>query len=439
MTRSRLFIWVIVAACLLIGVFWAFWPRRVAIDIDYVTRAPLSVQITDEGEARARDTYAVSAPISGIMDRIVFEPGDCVEADLTHLAMITPREPAPLDRRTRREREALLAASESAVQAAEADLAALQSRLERAATHQARMERLFARGTIAPAQLDDADTALTSLRAEVRAADARRTSARQSAEVARAGLIVPGGSAASGGYVVTAPVSGTVLEVYRESGGPVSEGEQLLTIGRRTDLKFMIELLSEEAVRVRPGDRATIRNWGGPALAGKVARVEPYAFSEISALGIEEQRVRVWIETAIVPPPIGQGYRIDADIEIWREENVLQAPLTALFRQDGTWWTFRVESGRVHKQPVSLGHMNASHAEIRAGLSEADQLVRHPSKKISQGVRVKARDQAARLEPGRMSEGPDVPDLRPQPDDCAPLSDFGERTEHQIAARRTKE
>jgi HlyD family secretion protein len=197
---------------------------------------------------------------------------------------------------------------------------------------------------------------------------------------------------------ILAPISGQVLRVFQESATVVPAGARLLELGVPSDLEVEVDVLSSDAVNIKPGTRALLEQWGGARpLNATVRRVEPSAFTKVSALGVEEQRVNVILDLKDPPqqrPTLGDGFRVDARIVMWEQENVLQVPTGALFRHRD-WAVFVVQGVRAHQRKVKIDHRNSLSAEVTEGLREGDQVVLHPSDKVRDGVVVQLRDLSA--------------------------------------------
>lgn len=397
----------IAAAGLIAALVFAFWPRPLTVTIAEVRRGPMLVTIEDEGETRVKEVYTISAPLTGRVARFEGKVGDEVVAGKTVVATIQPSDPSFLDVRTRSELEAAVKAAEAALDLAKAQVKSAQAASDFAETEFKRAEELAKRGTMSESALDRA-------RMEARTKDAALAEAKALVRVrafqlenARAALLDPGVGEGkspvenSGGarccFEVRAPVSGTILRIYRESEAVVQAGSPLVEIGDPTDLEIVTDLLSTDAVLVSAGDEVLIDGWGGEnSLNGKVRRVEPFGFTKTSALGIEEQRVNVIID--LTDPPaswkrLGHGYRVIARIVRWKGEDVLRVPLTALFRAGADWVVFKVIDGSARRTVVKVGHINAESAEILDGLAQGDSIVLHPGAQIDDGTRVAARAQ----------------------------------------------
>jgi len=397
----------IAVVLLVAALVYAFWPRPVAVSVAQATRGEMLVTIEDEGETRVKEAYVISAPLTGRVARFEGKVGDSVTAGKTVVATIQPSDPAFHDVRTRSELEAAVKAAEAALDLAKAQVASAEAARDFAEAERKRTEELAKRGTASESARDRA-------RMEARTKGAALAEARAAVRVrafqlenARAALLAPGagapgqvnpGNSAPGArccFEVKAPVSGTILRIYRESEAVVQAGSPLVEIGNPVDLEIVTDLLSTDAVLVSPGDPVLIDGWGGEkSLNGKVRRIEPFGFTKTSALGIEEQRVNVIIDFTDPPAAwrrLGHGYRVIARIVRWKGEDVLRVPLTALFRSGADWVLFKVSGGRAVRAKVKVGHINTEWAEIQGGLAAGDAVLLHPSASITDGTRVTAR------------------------------------------------
>lgn len=383
--RDRLMRWrwaIAALALLTLGLAYAFWPVAVPVDTAPVTRGPMAVGITDDGVTRAEDLYVVAAPVSGYLARIELEPGDRVRRGQL-ITRMTGRPATPLDARTRQELR-------GARDAAQAAAAAARASLDQARRDLARAEDLARSGFLPRARLEEARTRVATGAAALRQA---------LAETARidALLAQPQGPGAGASVPVHAPADGAVLSVLRESEGVLPEGTELMTIGDAGTIEVVVDLLSREAARVRPGDRVAITQWGGDApLAARVVRVEPFGRLKISALGIEEQRVNVVI--AFDPAAraqaarLGHGYQIDATIILWEAGDALRVPIGALFRGgDGGWRVLVVTAGRARERALKIGRLNDEFGQVLAGLAAGDEVIVNPGNALRDGARVRAR------------------------------------------------
>jgi HlyD family secretion protein len=358
---------------------YAIRPAVVPVEVTAVTRGPLRVTIDEEGRTRVRDRYVVVAPVAGRVGRITLEEGSPV-APGVEVARLSA---APLDPRSRLEAAARLRGAEDAARAGAAALSEARVALAQAVRTRARAESLFAQRGIAPEQREVAATAETTASRKVEAADFQAQSAAHDVEVARAAL-------AGNAPVITlqSPVRGRVLRIPERSERVVAAGTPLLELGDPRRLEVVVDLLSEDAAKVKPGDRVVIERWGGDRpLEAHVRVVEPSGFTKVSALGVEEQRVNVVADLDETPPQLGDGYRVEARVVQW-EGDALKVPASALYQDGNQWRVFVVENGRARSRVVQVGHRNPDEAEVLSGLSLGDRVIRQPTDKISENSRV---------------------------------------------------
>ncbi|MGQ9860906.1 MAG: efflux RND transporter periplasmic adaptor subunit [Thiobacillaceae bacterium] len=395
MTRARLALLLLVLT-IAGGLGWGFMPRPVAVDMATVTQGPLTVNVEEEGKTRVRDRYVIHAPMSGHLRRIELKVGDPVRPGQV-LAVLEPARADALDPRTRAQAQAQARAAEAALAAAREDARAAEAEALLARQELARAEALGRAEFLSRAAVDQART-------RVDRSDAAREAARHAVDVARHQLetaravLARAAALQAGGPTelmeVRAPVAGRVLKLVRESEGAVAAGQALLEIGNPQALEVEVEVLSTQAVRIEPGARVLLERWGGPPLEARVRLVEPAGFTKVSALGVEEQRVRVIVD--ITAPretwqTLGDGYRVDARFVLWEAPNVLQVPASSLFRHDDGWAVFVVEAGRAHLRKVELGQRAGLAAQILSGLTAGEQVVAHPDDRIRDGIRVRPR------------------------------------------------
>lgn len=387
---------IVLIVVVLIGM--SLQPQPVGIDAALVQRGDLLVTIDDEGQTRLKDVYVVSAPVAGRVRRIDIEPGDQVTAGDTVLALFEPSDPAMLDVRSRTEAEAFVKSADAAVGLAEAEQSRAQAQLDFANAELRRAEPLAERGTISQATLDQRQLSVRTARAQLAQATANLRKIRADLESARATLITArdGENITEGDLIpVRAPISGRVLRVLQESEGVVAAGTSLMELGNPTELEIVVDLLSTDAVRIRPGDRVIIDDWGGDQpLEGRVRLVEPFGFTKISALGIEEQRVNVVID--FVSPQtewqsLGHGYRVETRVVVQDQRDVLKVPVSALFRSGESWAVFVDDAGTARLREITLGKRNTLEAEVASGLEEGEAVILHPSDAVVDGVDVQRR------------------------------------------------
>lgn len=398
-TRKRFILWTLISALVVIGLLFTFWPRSLAVDIVAVTPGPMALMVGDEGETRVVDIFTVFAPITGRLRRIEAEPGDAVVAHETIIAEIEPTASDLLDPRSEAEATAQLNAALSAESLARAELEKTEAELQFARSELERAQGLVKKGTMSARDLEAAERAFKTSRAATSVAQATMKVRKYELDRARALLMSPTEiqSRLEGCecITITSPVDGQVLRLLRESEGYVPAGEGLIEIGNPERLEIVVDLLSTDAVRVQPGQSAIIDNWGGESsVRARVRRVEPFGFTKISALGIEEQRVNVVLD--IVSPrdrwaSLGHGYQVDVQIILWENQNVLKAPLTALFRVGKDWALFVREDGKAVRRIVEVGHRTPREAQVLSGLALGEQVVVYPGEGIDEGVRIRGR------------------------------------------------
>lgn len=386
----------LIAVVVIAALYFAIRKPLYSVDLATVTQGPMTVTIDDEGETRVHDLFVVAAPINGRLTRIELEPGDPVIAGQTIVAQMTPTTPDFLDNRNETRVRAQIQALDAVI--ASSAMRIEQARAERnlAAQQQARVKALFERGFATRAALDSANAAVLRTNAAVSETIRATEAARFDRDAARANLVTPRTSPQSGkSFAVRSPVSGTVMRVTRESEATVASGTPLVELGDPRNLEIVTDLLSADAVRLRQGARVMIDNWGGPQpLNGRVRRIEPFGFTKISALGVEEQRVNVIIDITDAPGKwarLGHGYRVIIRAIEWESKNALQLPVSALLRDQGRWAVFAVEDGRAKLVPVRIGRMNDERAELLGGLDKGTSVILHPSEKIIDDARVESR------------------------------------------------
>lgn len=382
------------------GAVWSAWPRPIAVDLATLTRGPMEVTIDDEAKTRVRHVYTVSGPIAGKVLRISppLHIGDQVTKDETVVAVMQPTLPSFHDARTHEELRSALAAADAAVSLAAAEMRRIEAALAFSRTELGRAEALARTEAISLKVLDGArfdvetnEAALASAKAQLEVRRNERDSV--AARLGEQSGVAPDPDPACC-IQLRAPVTGSVLKIIQESEGVVQAGAPLIEIGDPVDLEIVADLLSTDAVRIKQGAPVWIDNWGGPPLQGRVSRVDPAGFTKISALGIEEQRVRTTIDFADPPAkwsPLGHDYRVIVHVTIWKADDVLTLPVGALFRQGDDWAVFAVRDGRARATIIKVGQRNSRTAQVLAGLAAGDRVVLHPSDRITDGVTVAER------------------------------------------------
>lgn len=383
---------------LLAGVaVWALRPQPVAVEVAKVSRGLFEQTVTDDGKTRVTDRYVVSAPLGGRLDRIALKAGDPVKAGQV-VAVLTPTVPAFLDARTERELSERIGAAVAQRLRAVTEVQKAEAQLVKAQLDSARAAKLAAQGFIAPAAREDTELALRNAKQALEAATYAGHAAKHEVGQAKAALARyqaegRGSVPRQAQWQVRAPVSGVVLKVDQESEGPVALGAPLLEIADPRSLEAVVDVLSQEAVGIRPGMLARLDLGAGvPSLAARVRRVEPEAFTKISALGVEEQRVNVVLDFAEPldrVTTIGDGFRVVAHIITYRSTDALKIPVGALFREGGGWAVYVVENGRALTRVVTSTYRNGLEAMIDTGLKAGDTVVVYPPDSLSDGARVR--------------------------------------------------
>jgi HlyD family secretion protein len=413
---------------------WAFAPRPVEVEAVAATRGPFETAVEEDGRTRVSQRYAVTSPMAGRLRRIALREGDAVQAGQP-VAWIEPQLSPLLDERTRREQQAHVAAVQAALERAGTRVRAAQVGVEQALNEQRRTAQLVAQGFVSPAKADTDRLALeAATRERESAVESERVSryelqqARVALEVA-SGVTRPatapsglGGSTAPSTqgpprqdaesapsarvFTVRAPAAGTVLRVHQASEGVVALGTPLLDLADTARLEIVAELLTSDAAAARPGSPVRIERWGGPGtLQGRVRRVEPAAFTKVSALGVEEQRVNVLIDLdpQAAAAVLGDGWRVVVRIITRQEADVLRVPVSAVFPWSGPvgegaaqdtaerMGVFVLEGGRARLRPVQVAARNGSLAWVRSGLAPGEVVIAYPPAAVVDGVRVQAR------------------------------------------------
>jgi HlyD family secretion protein len=393
---QRIFV-IVVVLLVVAAVTLALLPRPVAVDVAEIRRGPLVVTITDDGRTRIRERYVVSAPLSGRLVRIRLKPGDPVVAHETQLTTIEPADPTLLDPRAIAQAEARVKSAEARLGQANPRFDSAKVALNHAETEFGRIQKLIDKNAGSQQELDNLKVAFQQAGNEYEASRFEVEIAGFELEVARAALThgTDGKPSGDWSFPLTSPISGRVLRVFQESATIVNPGDRILEIGDPADLEVEVDVLSRDAVRIRPGSRVMLEQWGGSeSIAARVRLIEPSAFTKVSALGIEEQRVNVIIDFADTPesrPPLGDGYRVEAAIVEWESENVLTVPTGALFRIDDDWAVFVIQRNRAKLTKVELGHRNDNDAEVVKGLEEGHRVILYPGDRIENGVSIEQR------------------------------------------------
>ena len=368
-------------------------PTPTRVDVAAVSRAAMTVTVDGEGKTRVRDRYVAAAPVAGRLRRILLRRGDVVKSGQL-IAQIDPLPLSPLDPRQRAEAVARVDAAEDAKREIDRMVERNKATYDQARRELERSENLARSGVISSQELERSQTAVSTGLREYEAARSRAESAAHEVDIARAALLAgnhsQGSPAAS--VKVHAPTDGRVLRVVEESERVVIAGAPLVEVSNPSNLEVVIELLSTDAVKVSPGAKVFIEAWGGPeALEARLRLIEPSAFTKVSALGIEEQRVNVIADLTAPSSVLGDGYRVEGRIVVWHSDRVLQVPVSALFRTGDVWNLFVVEDGLARLRQVEVGQRTPVAAEIKSGVEADEEVIIHPSNEITDGTRVEPR------------------------------------------------
>ena len=392
--------WILLAALLaaiVLAIGYAFLPKPVPVEVAKVARGRLAVTVEEEGKTRVVDRFTVAAPVAGIARRIALNVGDGVSRGQA-LLEIDPAPPPFLDLRRKESTEAKVRAAEAALASAKEEARAAAAKEEYARATLERSAKLHASGFASRDELEAAESGGRQAQAALRSSEFAVNVARSELEAARAERIsatAKAGPKATERVIVRSPVEGSVLAVLHKSEGAVREGEPLIAIGNPRSLEVEVDVLSADAVRIRPGSRVLFTRWGGEgALEGKVRTVEPAGFTKVSALGVEEQRVLVIAD--LVSPrqaweKLGDGFRLEASFILWEGEGVLQAPSAALFRHGDGWASFVADGGKARLRPVTPGQRSVQFVQILSGLSEGTSVIVHPSDQVRDGARIRVK------------------------------------------------
>ncbi|WP_194721477.1 efflux RND transporter periplasmic adaptor subunit [Noviherbaspirillum malthae] len=391
---GRLGMTVAAVAAVVLLLWLALAPDPMEVETAVVTRGPLRVTVDNQGFVRAHDKYVIAAPVAAEVERIELHEGDPVAKG----QVLATLRPLPLDARQRDEATARL----DAARALE-DEAARRSRRAEAEYRFAASETGRIRDLVRSRFMSEqaAERALASEQAaqeEWAAARAREQAAAADVRAARAALTAVRPAPASETRIrLVAPVAGNAIKVHEQSERIVAAGTPLIVLNDPTRYEIVVDVLSTDAVRISPGAVMLLENWGGAkVLQAKVRLVEPVAFTKISALGVEEQRVNVIADPVDDLGNLGDGYRIEARVVIWSAEDVIKVPGSSLFRSGENWHVFVIEEGRLQERSVKVGERNQDEAQVVAGMMPGMTLVRFPSNEMKHGMRVRPRSERTR-------------------------------------------
>ena len=375
---------------------WLLVPASVSVETAAVTKGRFAATVDEDGKTRVRERYAVAAPLAGRLSRIRFKVGDQVQVD-DAIATITPS-PAPLmDPRTRREVEERLGVAEANLERARAVVERAKAQSDHANTDLTRARTLAQQGAATTQALERAELAVRLADRDLRAAEFQNHAAEHEISQMRALLARYGndGNGHPDSWNIVSPVAGVVLKVAQESETIVQPGTLLLDVGDARDLEVVADVLSTDAVEIRPGADVDIDNWGGEGkLKGRVRRVEPAAFTKVSTLGVEEQRVNVLVD--ILSPAkqwarLGDGYRVDVQITVLARDEATIVPSGALFRRGEGWNVYVAKGGRAELRQIELLRRSGRFAAVASGLAPGEEVIVYPSDRVAPDVRIAPR------------------------------------------------
>ena len=384
---------VLAVAAVVAGVGWFLMPQPVPVETAAVVKGRFVASVDEDGKTRVRERYIVAAPLAGRLARIALKPGDKVAAGEVVAIIMSP--PAPLlDPRTRREAEERLGTVEAARERSKAAVERAQAQAKQANADLDRSRTLVKQGAATVQALERAELMQRVADRDLRAAEFQDHATNHEVEQASALLARYQENAGTPPerWNVTAPVSGVVLKVPQESETAVQSGAPLLEIGDPRDLEIVTDVLSIDAVEIRPGAAVAIEHWGGPGmLSGRVRRIEPAAFTKISTLGVEEQRVNVLID--MLSPQeqwsgLGDGYRVDTRITVFTHDDIEIIPAGALFRRGDNWSVYVVDGSRAKLRSVDVERRSGRFAAVKKGLIQGERIIVYPSDQISPDIRV---------------------------------------------------
>jgi len=395
-TAKRIF-WAVLAVLAVAAFVFVLRPEPVWVDLATVERGAMEVTLLEEGKTRVKDRYQVSSPVTGYLHRPQLEVGDpVIPGEL--LTWVDPMPVGVLDARSRAEAVARVEAARAGLESIRQKVAAAEAEADFAKSEYQRLQRLADSRFVSAEQLQQARTTASRANAILRSARFDEEVAKHELAAAQTRLDISAanenGEKPAERVAVRSPVNGAVLNLSRESEGVIQAGEPIVEVGDPGALEVVVDVLSFDAVKLSPGTPARLSGWGGTTLEAVVRRVEPVGFEDISALGVEEQRVQVIAD--IISPreqwaQLGDGYRVDADFILWQSDDTLQVPASAVFKRNGSQSVFVVRDGVATMQTITTGQSNGLTTAVTDGLNEGDQVVRHPGRELSDGDRVRVR------------------------------------------------
>jgi HlyD family secretion protein len=389
-TRNKIAL-VLIGLAVAALVAWSLRPRPIAVEVAEVVRGPFEQTVVDDGKTRVRDRFVVSAPLAGRVARIALDAGDTVRQGQV-VALLMPTAPAFLDARTERELRERIGAADAQAARARAETQKVLAQRDQAQADVARQAKLAESGFVSATAREQAELALRTAERSVDAARFAEEAARHDLAQARAALSRYKSGTPTARWEVTSPVSGSVLKVVQKSEGAVALGAPLLEVADARSLEAVVDVLSQQAVTIRPGMRARVEiGIGLPPLDAVVRLVEPAAFTKVSALGVEEQRVNVILDFAGPLDQvwtIGDGFRVEAHIVTHRVEDAVKVPVGALFREGEGWAVFVVQDDTAARRAVKVPRRNGTEALVEEGLEPGERVIVYPSDALHDGARI---------------------------------------------------
>lgn len=386
-----------IAAVIILVIGYGFMPKPILVETAEAQRGHMRVTIEEEGKTRVINRFIVSAPVAGFSLRIGLDIGDSVSKG-DRITELEPLRSNVLDPRSRAEAKARAAAAEASLLAAKENARSAKANADFANKEGERVRQLFKDSLVTQEKLDTAEADMQRTDAALKSSEFAVEVARHQKEAALSALKYS--AAQETGSVkekvlIKAPVSGSVLKIHHESEGVVSAGETLIEIGDPRALEVQVDVLSADAVKLKPGMPVLFERWGGnKPLQGRVRSIEPAGFTRVSALGVEEQRVLV-ISDIVSPPEewrqLGDGYRVEAHFILWEDNNVLQIPSSALFRTGNDWSVFLIKNKKAQHRVVQIGYRNGLYTQVVSGLSEGEMVIPHPDNSIKDSSSVRPR------------------------------------------------
>ncbi|SFM40465.1 efflux RND transporter periplasmic adaptor subunit [Halopseudomonas yangmingensis] len=378
---------------LVLSTWLSLRPATLEVELVPAALAPMRLLLEEEGRTRVANRHIITAPLAGQLERVELEPGDAVVAG-DELFRLLPLPAAALDARTLAQAQALLERTEATLQQYQQQQEASQAQLELSQRELQRGEQLHAAGHLAAERLDQLHTAWRHADATAQSSRFATQAARHERDIALLQLSVQGGAALDTPIRIPAPLNGTILQRLRQSSGPVQSGEPILVIGDLQSLEIEVDVLSADAVRLRPGMRAELLRWGGEPLRASISRVEPTGFTKLSALGVEEQRVWVVLQLQSAHSDwlgLGDGYRVDVLFILEEHPELLQVPASSLFRLGEDWYLYVEKQGRAQLRQVVPGLHSELQSAIMQGLEAGERVVRHPGQHLRPDMRIRDR------------------------------------------------